>query len=105
MRVRQAQLLTAQHFRRIEPVTVKSDGWRIIEFTGRGSVFVGDRRQQVWGKNLGSGPACVSPTSAAIFCLVGESLSTATTAPIFSGGFSPAAVSPHQSVNRELVFR
>ncbi len=54
MRVRQAQVLTTQPFRRIGRVTVNGNGWRIIEFTGRGSVFVGDRRQQVRGKNLGS---------------------------------------------------
>ncbi|PAY15496.1 hypothetical protein CKO51_31615 [Rhodopirellula sp. SM50] len=89
MRVRQAQVLTTSPFRRIGRVTVNENGWRIIEFTGRGSVFVGDRRQQVRGKNLGSRELCVSPTSAAFFCLIGEFLSTATTAPIFTGGFSP----------------
>ncbi|QDV42694.1 hypothetical protein Enr13x_25440 [Stieleria neptunia] len=50
MRVRQAQVLTTQHFRPIGPVTVKRNGRRIIEFTGRGSAFVGDRKQQVSGQ-------------------------------------------------------
>ncbi|MDV6029789.1 MAG: hypothetical protein F9B45_06715 [Phycisphaera sp. RhM] len=53
MRVRQAQVSTTQHFRRIGRVPIDGHGWRIIEFTGRGSVFVGDRRQQVRGKYLG----------------------------------------------------